>query len=149
MKIKYLLAGLVLSLILVAWADFSSPAAMEKTGRQPDQLIAYYLHGNIRCASCLQIEKYSREVIETFFQPELDSGKLVFEVINVQEPENEHFLKDYQLYSWSLVISLRRNKKEVKYLNLTKVWDYLHDRPKFFSYVHEEINRMLSELQPE
>jgi hypothetical protein len=70
------------------------------------KVIAYYLHGTFRCTTCRTIEKYSKEAIEKYFANELKSGKLEFRPVNIEEPENKHFIQDYQLVTRSLVLSL-------------------------------------------
>lgn len=109
-------------------------------------VIAYYFHGNFRCFNCYRIEQYSKEAIEQYFKDELSSGKLVFKVINIEEKGNEHFIKDYQLYTKSLIISLVKNGKEVKFDNLVKVWEFLGNKQKFYDYVKDEITQYLKEL---
>ena len=111
-----------------------------------DSVIAYYFHGNMRCYSCNILEQYSRQAIEENFQDQLTSGRLVFKTVNVQEKANDHFMKDYGLYSQSLVLSLVENGKEKKFKNLTMVWQYARDRQKFISYVKDEVNAYLREL---
>ena len=111
-----------------------------------DYIIAYYFHGNLRCFNCYRIEQYSKEAIEQYFKDELSSGKLVFKIINIEEKGNEHFIKDYQLYTKSLIISLVKNDKEVKFDNLVKVWEFLGNKQKFYDYVKDEITQYLKEL---
>lgn len=110
-------------------------------------VIVYYFHGNFRCFNCYRIEQYSKEAIGQYFKDGLSSGKLVFKVINIEEKGNEHFIKDYQLYTKSLVVSLVRDGKEVKFDNLTKVWEFLWDRQKFYDYVKEEVTKYLKQLE--
>ena len=107
------------------------------------KVIAYYFHGNFRCPTCYKLEQYSKEAIEANFKNELASGKLTFKAINTDEKGNEHFVNNYQLYTKSLIISLIKDGKEVKSKNLTKIWDYVGDKKKFFEYVTDEINSFL------
>jgi hypothetical protein len=109
-------------------------------------IIAYYLHGDYRCSNCLKIEQYSRDAIEVAFKKELTSGKLRFQVLNTDKPENEHFIQDYQLYTKSLVIVRFENGKQAKWKNLEKVWQYLNNEEAFFKYVQEEIRKYIEEL---
>lgn len=109
----------------------------------PSKVIAYYLHGSFRCPTCYKLEQYSKEAIEMNFKDALASGKLEFKAINVEDKGNEHFTKDYQLYTKSLVISLVKDGKEVKSKNLTKIWDYVGDKQMFFDYVTGEIKDFL------
>jgi hypothetical protein len=107
-------------------------------------ITAYYFHGNFRCYNCFTIEQFSREAIEKYFPEQLKSGKLVFEVINTDEPENEHFIKDYQLYTKSLVVTEFKDGKKLRWTNLPKVWDYIKDRDAFYNYVRTEVQKYLA-----
>jgi len=132
------IAVLILVLVLMVPA-FSQAAPQSK-------VVAYYFHGNFRCYTCYTMEQYSKEAIEANFKDALASGKLEFKVINVEERENEHFAQDYQLYTRSLVLSLVKDGKEVKSKNLTKIWEYVRNKQKFFDYVSEEIKNFLKEI---
>lgn len=106
----------------------------------------YYFHGNFRCANCYNMEKWTEEVINTHFKDARDSGKLRFEIINTETAGNEHYNKDYGLYTKSIVLSLAKNGKEVKFENLSKVWDKLRNKDKFCRYIKDGIDRYLKEL---
>jgi hypothetical protein len=141
-----------LFLVLLAVAALSSsgiifsPLALAAEDAKDAHVVAYYFHGNFRCFNCYRIEQYSKEAIEQYFKDELDSGKLVFKIINIEEKGNEQFIKDYQLYTKSLIISLVKNGKEVKFDNLVKVWEFLGNKQKFYDYVKDEITQYLKEL---
>lgn len=111
------------------------------------KVIAYYFHGTYRCATCQTIERYSREAIENYFSKELRDGRLEFKPLNVDEPENRHFIQDYQLFTKSLVITLYRDDKQIKWKNLTDVWVHVGDKEKFYKYVKEEIESLLKEKE--
>jgi hypothetical protein len=91
------------------------------------------------------MEKYSREAIETNFKDALQSGRLTFQVVNVEERGNEHFANDYQLYAKSLILSLIKNSKEVKTKNLDKIWEYAHNKSRFIDYVTAETSAFLKD----
>ena len=121
----------------------------EKSEVGEAKVIAYYFYTNYRCQSCYTIEKYTKEAIESNFNEELTSGELVFKPTNVEEKGNEHFLKDYQLYTKSVVLSLVKDGKEVKFKNLEKVWEYLRNKDAFYKYIKEETNEFLGEINQE
>jgi len=126
---------------------YGSFANAQDTGNKPTgRVIAYYFHGNFRCYTCHTMEQYSKEAIEANFKDALSSGKLEFKVVNVEERGNEHFTRDYQLYTKSLVISLVKNGKEVKSKNLTKIWEYVRDKQRFYDYVKDGVATFLKEL---
>jgi len=68
---------------------------------------------------------------------------LQFKVVNIDFPENKHFIKDYQLYTRSLIVAEFREGKQLRWKNLTGVWNYLGDREKFYDYVRSEIQAYL------
>lgn len=133
--------SIFLAVALVLFA-LSSPVS---SAEDKDGLIVYYFHTNARCASCLKIEKYTEESLNTFFADQLESGEISFRVINVEEKENSHFVDDYQLYTKSVVLSQVRDGSEVKYKNLEKVWQYLMDEEKFYEYIRSETQSFLDE----
>jgi len=112
----------------------------------PGKFVAYYFHGNFRCDNCRKIEEYSREAVDLYFSEQLKTGELKFEVINTDEPANEHFVEDYQLYTRSLVITEFKDGKQVKWKNLAKFWDYLNNKEKFHEYVKSEIQNYVEQL---
>ncbi|MDQ7788187.1 MAG: nitrophenyl compound nitroreductase subunit ArsF family protein [Thermodesulfovibrionales bacterium] len=109
------------------------------------RVIAYYFHGTFRCSTCQTIEKYSKEAIEYYFANELKNGTLEFRPMNIEEPENKHFIQDYQLVTRSLVLSLVSEGKETKWKNLPDVWQLVSDRDKFFQYVKDEVEKFHKE----
>ena len=122
-------------------SDSKKPEPIESS-----QIIAYYFHGNARCASCLKIERNTYKAITEQFDNEIRGGKIYWKVINVEEPANNHFVQDYKLHTKSVVLSLMHNGKEEKWKNLEKVWEYLQDENQFHSYVITEVSTYLGEL---
>lgn len=112
-----------------------------------NKVVTYYFHGTFRCPTCTNMEKYVREAIEVNFKDALASGSLEFKTVNVEEPGNEHFAGDYQLYTKSLVLSLVKNGKEVHWRNLEKIWEYSGNKQKFMAYIVKELNKFLKETQ--
>lgn len=122
-------------------------SSAEEIKNQPQnaktKIIAYYFHGSYRCPSCQTIEEWSHEAIKNSFQDELKNGRLVWKPLNIGEAQNRHFVKDYSLYTKSLVISEMNGEKEIRWKNLDKVWQLLKNQEKFFSYVESEIKKYM------
>ena len=131
-KSIFLLITLLLGLCCVPVAA-EAAAAKNNT-----KFIVYYLHTTGRCPTCLKMEKYTNEAIKTNFPNELKSGKVEFKVVNVDKPENEHFMKDYSLYTKSVVISEVKNGKELRWKNLDKIWTKVRDKNEFMNYIKQE-----------
>ena len=47
------------------------------------------------------------------------------------EEGNYHFVKDYGLYTKSVIISEEIDGKEIRWKNLPKVWEYIGSEDKF------------------
>jgi hypothetical protein len=146
---KLKLTRIVLAVSLLCFLHGASPAAAKDGDSQKKDgstVIAYYFHGDYRCYNCMTIEQYSKEAIEKYFPEQIKSGKLAFSVLNIDQPENAHFVKDYQLYTRTLIIAEFKNGKQVRWTSLTKVWDYIKDRDAFYKYVKSEIDTYLKSM---
>lgn len=136
-------------LVIVAVSiGFSSISFNARAGQAPsDKVVAYYFHGTFRCPTCHKLEQYSKEVMAADFKDALASGKLEFKVVNVEDKGNEHFVNDYQLYTKSLVLSLVKDGKQIKWKNLDKIWEYAGNKQKYYAYVQSEVADFLKEAQ--
>ena len=105
------------------------------------EIIVYYFHGTYRCPSCLQIEDWSFDAIRERFAPALEQGTIIWTTINIDKPENRHLVEAYQVSTQALIIVRMSGKKEKRYKNLGKVWEYLSDQQTFYDYVTHEINK--------
>lgn len=114
--------------------------------QEKNKVVAYYFHGNFRCYSCRFIEENTGSALKEYFDNQLKSGEVVFKHINVEEKENRHFVDDYQLYTKSVILSLVKDGKEVKWKNLDKVWQLLRNKDRFYEYIKTEAEKFLNEL---
>lgn len=118
----------------------SAPAAVPKPpAARRGKLVVSYLHNTTRCFSCIQIEDYTSWAVHQDFAMEIADGRLEWRVLNVDEPENAHFTKDYQLYTKSVILSWVEDGRETRWKNLERVWKLLDDQKQFQDYVVSEI----------
>lgn len=103
------------------------------------KVVVYYFHNNFRCAKCRKFETYSREIIETDFSDALNDGRLEWKVVNIDEPANKHFVRDYQLYTKSIIVSKIQDGKQTEWKNLDKIWELVGDKKAFVNYVQYEV----------
>nr|WP_237889947.1 hypothetical protein [Dissulfurimicrobium hydrothermale] len=73
----------------------------------------------------------------------MKAKRLSFEVVNVQTPEGEHFIKDFGLFTSSLVLVEQENGRSVRYKNLARVWELASDDTALKKYVHDETAQFL------
>jgi len=120
--------------------------AAEKKAEIPserEKVIVYYFHGTYRCPSCTKIEKWSYEAIMDSFPKALKEDRLLWKPVNVDKPENRHFIKEYSLFTKSLIITEVKGEKQTKWENLDKVWRLLRDQEKFFAYVTQKVSNYM------
>ncbi len=113
--------------------------------KEGQRFIAYYFHTTQRCVTCRMIETFAREAIETDFADELEEGRLVWLPVNVQVPDHEHFVQDYQLTSKAVVLVERAGEKQIRWKNLDQVWFLVRDKEAFQAYIQEETRDFLGE----
>ncbi|EKD51528.1 MAG: Redox-active disulfide protein 2 [uncultured bacterium] len=105
---------------------------------------AYYFHGTRRCPTCRKIEALTNEAIQTGLATDIKDGRLVWNVLNIDEDANNHFIQDFQLTSSSVILVRYDGGESKKWKNLDKVWRLVRsDKNQFVSYVQSEIKSYL------
>ncbi len=121
----------------------NKPETAGQITRNP-KVVAYYFHTTMRCVTCKMIEDLSRVALLTGFPDEIKNGRLEFKAVNIEEPANQHFLKDYQLITRSLVLVRFEGEKQEKWKTLERVWDLVDKKEEFEKYVKEETKNFLT-----
>ncbi len=111
------------------------------------QVFVYYFHRTIRCGSCLTIEEFSKQAIESGFVPEIAAHLLAWRSVNMEEKVNEHFIKDFDLTEPSLVLVRMEKGHPADWMVLKGVWDHLDDLAAFQQYVQMQ-TQMFIYAQP-
>jgi len=139
--------------ILLAVAALSSSGIIFSLLAQAEEsakgahVVAYYFHGSFRCSTCHKLEEYSKEAIENNFKDAIASGRLEYKVVNVEDKGNEHYGSDYQLYTKSLILSLVKDGKEIKWKNMDKIWEYVRNKERFIEYAKSGVADLLKEAK--
>ncbi len=147
---KYLadLAILVIFLTFIIEGVFPDFLCNAKEGQplSTKKVIVYYFHGNYRCPTCLMLERLSKKAVTENFSKELSSGLLEYRSVNVDEPENRHFVDDFGLFTKSLVLVEKDGRKTLRYKNLGKIWILVRDEAAFKNYVKDEVEGFLKKV---
>jgi hypothetical protein len=120
-----------------------APAAVPPPAPAPPTVLVTYFHTTARCTSCLKIEDLTNATMTTRLSGPVAEKRVVFRSVNVDDPENAHFVKDYGLYTKSVVVSEVRDGREVRWKNLDQVWHLLGNPESFQSYVEREVRAYL------
>jgi small redox-active disulfide protein 2 len=127
-RVKQVITLLLLALVggslaLMVMREMKRPQTTENATLAQKGTIVYYFYGNHRCATCNKMQELTRKAVE---------GKdVVFKAVNLDEPQNEHFVKDFQLDA--RVVVIQRNGS---YKKMGQVWDLVHgDEKAFIAYI--------------
>ena len=119
----------------------NTASANEKTA-----VTVTYFSSNVRCVSCRKIEALTRNTIETQFAEQMNSRQLVFETINIDLPENKHYVEEYELSFKTVLIAYVDGTGEKQWRKMDKVWELLSNEDQFEAYIAEGITSALSQI---
>ncbi len=114
-----------------------APAAVAAAPAASPGVLVYYFHATTRCATCRTIEAYAKDTLTSRFAADLEARRLAWKAVNVDEPANRHFIRDFQLYTRSVVVVDAKDPKRYKVLD--RVWQLVRDKAAFQRYVEQEI----------
>ena len=143
--------GIFIIAVFTAFAAMGSAYSAESGEKKTDatsflpSFVITYFYSSIRCPTCHKLERYSSEAIQDHFREALNKGDLVWRTLNIDEPENQHCINDYQLFTKSLILTEIKNGKEVRWKNLDKIWELVGDERAFKDYVALEISAWIKE----
>ena len=103
------IALLFMSIVLSACAQTDSPKTVPTA--ESDGIEVLYFHGKQRCATCIAIEKQTKQAVE-----ELGDNRLTMRTIDISKKENESIVEKYEV-AWSSLIVVKGDNV----LNLTEL----------------------------
>jgi hypothetical protein len=136
----------VIGIAVGSWAmkEFGPARAVTGTIR-PDGVSVINFHGEKRCRTCIGIGGLAKKTIDDAFAGGEQAGKVHWEKINYDEPANAHFVKDYSLVSSTVLVTLWKNGREVKWKRLDAVWDHVGDEPAFRAYILQNVRELMEQ----
>lgn len=87
--------------------------------QQSDHVEVIYFHGAQRCVTCLAIESNTKSLLDSLYNRELASGKLVYKVIDLSKKESEPIADKYEV-TWSSLFVNRWKAGKEEIHNLTE-----------------------------
>ncbi|RLC48263.1 MAG: hypothetical protein DRH70_01405 [Candidatus Coatesbacteria bacterium] len=109
----------------------------------PVRVIVYYFHMTARCERCIRLEEWAKDAVLDGFPDALKAGRLEWRAVDVEKPENDHFIDDYQLTDKSVVVAQIRGGKSTRYKVLKDTWLLLDDKRAFLKYVRSGVREYL------
>jgi hypothetical protein len=113
-----------------------SSAAVEKVE-------VYHFHRTQQCYSCRTLGAYAEETVNTYFAPEVASGKVVFAHVNIDLPENKKLVEQYGPTGSSLFIGVYDKDGFHKEENVN-VWYKIGNKEEYLAYLKGVIEKRLA-----
>lgn len=108
-------------------AEPSEPPQVTTTPNEPsntpDRVDVVYFHRPQRCPTCLCFEERITYVVKTYFQKELNSGKLTFGVYNIGDSKNATIVKKYGAVGSQLFINTVKDGAD-HIRDIQKIWSW-------------------------
>ncbi len=99
----------------------------------------YYFHGSIRCETCVAVDENTHQYLKELFPKEMNSGKIIFQSINIDKNEMPDLIKKYEIYGQTLLFI-----KGDKVINKTDgAFQYVTTNPDKW---HKIIKDLISDL---
>jgi len=105
---------LILLSVLVGSQEKAKELKKSESDVDREKIVVYYFMTTTRCQSCLKIENYTHSCLLEKFSDEMGQGKMEWKMVNIDENDNKHFVKDYQIFTKTVVLSKTIDGKEVK-----------------------------------
>lgn len=109
----------IIALFIGLMSCGSSENTANAKNPEKDRVEVIYFHGKQRCATCMAIEKNTKEVLNTVFANEVKNGSVVFKVVDISIPEGEKVADKYEVTWSALFVNKWKGGKETRN-NLTE-----------------------------
>ncbi len=144
-KIMALLILITAIALIGCNSEVTSPN-LEKTAPSNttvEKVEVYHFHGAQQCYSCKTVGAYAEETVNLFYQDEIRSGKIVFQSINYDLPENKELAARYGVGGSSLWIGVYDSQGFHPEQN-TDVWLKINNKDDYLLYLKSFIGRRLA-----
>jgi len=68
-----------------------------------DDIYVYYFHYSHRCETCVAVEEESKKALNELYPTEMETGKIVFQSIDMDEKEGEELAKTMEIPGQTLI----------------------------------------------
>jgi len=106
-----------------------------------DQVLVILFHNKKRCYQCLQMEEYTRDVLNEFYANEMASGQLAFKTLVIDDPENATLVEHYGIFAATLVFVNFEEKEIVNAKVLFDATGLYREEDEFKKYIQSELQQ--------
>lgn len=108
-----------------------------------DRVYVVYFHRTQRCPTCIHAEELTRDTVETYFADELESDKLTFQVINIDDKQNADIVEHYGAYGSQLFINTIKDGTD-HIEEATDLYVLIHNDEAFVTALKSKIEKSLN-----
>jgi hypothetical protein len=115
----------------------------EQANRTIEFVEVIHFHRTSQCWTCTTVGAYAEETVNTYFQKEVASGKIVFKHLNTDLAENYEVFNKYNTTTPSLCIGVY-SKDGFSAEENTNVWYKVNDKEDYMAYLKGIIEKRLT-----
>lgn len=105
-------------------ATDKSTSIASTTINNKNRLEVYAFHGTRQCETCKNMKANTKATLDKYFSEELKTGKIVYQIIDVDDEKNEKLAEKYQATGTALMINKVVNGKD----NISDWSDFAFDK---------------------
>jgi hypothetical protein len=104
-RILSLLVSVLIATGIYACAGGSSVSPDGPSSVAPGKKVeVFYFHFTRRCMTCNNVEKVSKETVETLYPAQVKSGEITFKSVNLEEKDGEATGAKYKIEGQTLIV---------------------------------------------
>jgi hypothetical protein len=121
-----------------------SSAQLEQPSGPSDKVEVVYFHRHRRCEACTYAEERISYIVKTFFQDELNSGKLTFGIYDIEDKDNAALAKKFGAIGSQLFINrIKDGTDNIRYLEEIWYWGCIDNEEVFDRTVKDVIKKAI------
>lgn len=145
MKQISILSVLTISIFLVSFTGNAQGKSIENSVNK-NTIEVFDFHTTNRCVTCKSIESNTKYTLDTYFSDEVKSGKIAFQVVNIDEDDNYELAKKFKASGTSLFLNIISDEKEKK-IDLTSfAFTYGKNKDMFSKKLKSKLEKQLEKL---
>ncbi|MCM2373614.1 nitrophenyl compound nitroreductase subunit ArsF family protein [Aporhodopirellula aestuarii] len=115
------------------------------SAEKPDRVVVNYFYSTTRCTTCRAIESQTSEVVQSQYAAELQDGTITWKTLNYED-DRSGLMEKFEIVMPVVVLTRFEDDEMADWKRLDQVWGIVNDKPAFASFIHDEIDAMLSEV---
>ena len=145
MKQISILSVLTISIFLFSFTGNAQGKSIENSANK-NTIEVFDFHTTNRCVTCKSIESNTKYTLDTYFSDEVKSGKIAFQVVNIDEDDNYELAKKFKASGTSLFLNIISDEKEKK-IDLTSfAFTYGKNKDVFSKKLKSKLEKQLEKL---